>query len=293
MELIELIKKVKELELVAQKNAFSILSGEYVTTLPGRGLMFHEARKYVPGESIRMIDWNMTARLGEPYVKVLLEEREREVMIALDVSPSMKTGWQDKTKLEYAVELAATLAVSAVGSRDKVGYILFNDRTVSSALPKSGKLQLFRTLKAMLQEMDKEADETKFTDIRSVFHEIQKNKNKRYIVFIISDFIDRDIPEDLKYARAEHDISFMHIYDPLEYEITHEILIPAFSPEREDGKVNRGIISPGETGSLESMQSFLKTQGIKYRISVDSFSTKDQIYRKLKDFFHKKKRRTL
>ncbi len=291
MELTELIKKVKELELVAHKNAFSILSGEYVTSLPGRGLMFHEARKYIPGESIRMIDWNITARLGEPYVKVLLEEREREVMIALDVSPSMRTGWQEKTKLEYAVELAATLAISAVGSRDKVGYVLFNHKVVNSSIPKSGKLQLFRSLKAMLQELDKE-EISSFTDIRVVFHEIQKYKNKKYIVFVISDFIDRDIPEDLKYARAEHDISFLHIYDPLEYELTENLLVPVFSPEKED-ILNKGILHPGETGGLESIQNFLRQQGIKYKITVDSFSTRDQIHKKLKNFFHKKKRRIL
>jgi uncharacterized protein (DUF58 family) len=291
MELTELIKKVKELELVAHKNAFSILSGEYVTSLPGRGLMFHEARKYIPGESIRMIDWNITARLGEPYVKVLLEEREREVMIALDVSPSMRTGWQEKTKLEYAVELAATLAISAVGCRDKVGYILFNHKAVNSSIPKSGKLQLFRSLKAMLQELDKE-EISSFTDIRVVFHEIQKYKNKKYIVFVISDFIDRDIPEDLKYARAEHDISFLHIYDPLEYELTENLLVPVFSPEKED-TLNKGILHPGETGGLESIQNFLRQQGIKYKITVDSFSTRDQIHKKLKNFFHKKKRRIL
>jgi uncharacterized protein (DUF58 family) len=293
VELIDLIKKVKELELIAHKNAFSLLSGEYVTTLPGRGLMFHEARKYIPGESIRNIDWNMTARLGEPYVKVLLEEREREVLIALDVSPSMRTGWQEKTKLEFAVELAATLAVSAVGSRDRIGYILFNDKVVNSSIPKSGKLQLFRSLKVMLQEMDREVDETRFTDIRAVFHEMQKNKNKRYIVFIISDFIDKDIPEDLRYARAEHDISFLHVYDPMEYELTEEILIPALSPEKDENQLNKGIVKPGEYEGLESIQSFLKTQGIKYKITVDSFSTKDQVSKKLKDFFHKKRRRTL
>ncbi|HMV80271.1 MAG TPA: DUF58 domain-containing protein, partial [Leptospiraceae bacterium] len=108
----DLLQRVRNLELVGRKNAHSLLNGEYSTKIPGNGLQFHEARKYVSGESIRLIDWNITARQGEPYVKVLLEEREREIVIALDLSQSMHSGFQDRTKLEYAVELAASVAVS-------------------------------------------------------------------------------------------------------------------------------------------------------------------------------------
>lgn len=291
MELSELLKKTKELELVAQRHAFSLLAGEYVTKIPGRGLMFHEARKYIPGESIRLIDWNLTARLGEPYVKVLLEEREREVMIALDVSPSMHTGWMEKTKLEYAVELAATLAYSCVRSRDKLGYILFNNKTVGSSRPRSGKIQLFRALRNMLEEAYKTPSENNFTDIRIVFHELQKQRNKKFIVFVISDFFDRDIPDDLRYVRAGSDISFFHIYDPLEYTSTQDILIPAFSPEKET-ILNKGMIHLS-TIQLEEVQKFLKDISLKYRISVESFSTKEDIGKKLSFFFHKKKRRVL
>lgn len=291
MELSELLKKTKELELVARRHAFSLLAGEYVTKLPGRGLMFHEARKYIPGESIRLIDWNLTARLGEPYVKVLLEEREREVIIALDVSPSMHTGWMERTKLEYAVELAATLAYSCVRSRDKLGYILFNNKTVGSSRPRSGKIQLFRALRNMLEEVYKTPNENHFTDIRIVFHELQKQRNKKFIVFVISDFFDRDIPDDLRYVKEGSDISFFHIYDPLEYTSTENILIPAFSPEKET-ILNKGMIHLS-TIQLDEVQKFLKDVSLKYRISVESFSTKEDIGKKLSFFFHKKKRRVL
>lgn len=291
MELSELLKKTKELELIASRNAFSILAGEYVTKIPGKGLIFHEARKYIPGESIRLIDWNLTARLGEPYVKVLLEEREREVMIALDVSPSMHTGWMEKTKLEYAVELAATLAYSCIRSRDKLGYILFNNKTVGSSRPRSGKIQLFRALRNMLEEVYKTPNENNFTDIRIVFHELQKQRNKKFIVFLISDFFDRDIPDDLRYVRAGSDISFFHIYDPLEYTFTEDILIPAFSPEKET-VLNKGMIHLSNM-QLEEVQKFLKDVSLKYKISVESFSTKEDIGKKLSFFFHKKKRRVL
>lgn len=291
MELSELLKRVKELELVAERHAFSLLSGEYVTKIPGKGLMFHEARKYIPGESIRLIDWNLTARLGEPYVKVLLEEREREVIIALDVSPSMYTGWQEQTKLEYAVELSATLGYSAIRSKDKLGYIFFHNKTVKSSRPHSGKIQLFRALRDMLEEVYKTPHEENFTDIRALFHELQKQRNKRFIVFVISDFFDRDIPDDLRYVRAGNDISFFHIYDPLEYESTKDILIPAFSPEKENF-LNKGIVNLSSM-QLKEVQKFLKDISLKYRISVESFSTKEDIGKKLSLFFHKKKRKVL
>jgi uncharacterized protein (DUF58 family) len=293
MELSELIKKARELELVANKNAYSILTGDYVTKIPGRGLLFHEARKYVSGESIRMIDWNMTARLGEPYVKVLLEEREREILIALDMSPSMFTGWQDKTKVEYGIELAATLAVSANKSRDKVGLVLFANNVLSKIRPLTGKTQLFRCLKALLVGKDEFKNSGAQTDIRSVFHEAQKNRSSKYIIFIISDFIDRDIPDDLKFVRAGNDVSFLHVYDPLEYELSEDILIPSYSPELEADHSNHGIISPGEIGRLEDIQKYLKMESVKYKISVDSFATNEPIDKKLKAFFHKKKMRVL
>ncbi|MCB1143802.1 MAG: DUF58 domain-containing protein [Leptospiraceae bacterium] len=289
MEFSELLKKVRELELIANKNVHSSLSGDYITSIPGKGLQFHEARKYNPGESIRLIDWNMTARLGEPYVKVVLDEREREVIIALDISPSMYSGWQDKTKIEFALELSATIAVSAIKNRDRVGHILFTNRVVESLRPSSGRAQLFRCLKAFIESSETPTTDAG-TDIRSVLHEIQKNRNKKYILFIISDFIDRDIPDDLKYLRAGHDINFLHIYDPLEYLSTDALMMPSFSPE---SFTDRGIIRLGETGSLEEMIEYLKNSADRYRISYESFSTTDHAGKKLRSFFHKKRRRVL
>ena len=127
----DLLRKVRRLELVARRNVSSLFAGNYLTTILGQGLEFHEARRYVPGDSVRRIDWKMTARRGVPYVRTFLEERQREIFIALDVSPSMATGWQDKTKLEVAVEMAASLAVSAVDSGDRLGFVTFADRVSS------------------------------------------------------------------------------------------------------------------------------------------------------------------
>ena len=287
MELTSLLKEVKELELVAKKNAYSLLSGEYVTSVPGRGLLFNEARKYVTGESIRMIDWNMTARLGEPYVKIFNEEREREVFIALDISPSMYVGWQDKTKIEYATELAATLAVSTISSGDKLGFILFNDKAVKVVKPQTGKIQLFRALKTFLDYSNADPIPCEVSDIRAAIHAVQQFRGKRFIIFIISDYIDRDVPEDLKYIRGVHDLSLVHVYDPLEYTKNTDVLFEAVSPE---GKQTGKIISPGTTATLGSIQTYLKEESYKYRITYQSISTKTPVDMALRNLFHNKKK---
>lgn len=289
----DLLKKAKEIELVARKNAHSLLAGDYISIIPGRGLQFHEARKYVYGESVRMIDWNMTARLGEPYVKTFLEEREREVLIALDVSPSMLTGFQDRTKIEFAIELAATLAYSSIHSRDKIGYIIFNNEAIEIVRPRSGKSQLFRAIKSFLLRTEESSKSDATSDIRSVLHAVQKFKGSHFVLFIISDFLDRDIPEDLKFSRVEHDINMMHIYDPLEYQFSPEIFFPAISSEKEDGKKNFGFINPGEPGNLDEMKTYLKNASVKYKISVGSFPTNTDVGKALKEFFHIKKRAIL
>lgn len=288
----DLIKQVTELELIARKNAHSLLAGDYITSIAGKGLQFHEARKYIIGDPVRMIDWNMTARLGEAYVKTFLEEREREIVIALDASPSMFTGFQERTKIEFAIEMAATIAFSAIKSRDKVGYVIFNDTAIEVGKPTSGKVQLFRMLKSFLTHAETERENKKNnSDIRAVLKSLQKFKKSRFAVFIISDFIDKDIPEDLKYARAEHDLNMLHIYDPLEYTSNSDIFFPAYSPE--EGSIMPSVIQPGQAGSLAEMKEYLKTAALKYNITYSSFDTRLEIGTALKEFFHFKKRMAL
>jgi uncharacterized protein (DUF58 family) len=292
MEVSELIKKVRELELSSLKHAHSLLTGEYITSIPGKGMQFLEARKYVYGESIRLIDWNMTARLGEPYVKSLHDEREREVVVALDISPSMYTGFQVKTKIELAVEIAATIAISAIQSKDKFGYILFSDRTVDYFKPSSGKTQLFRALKSFLQYSEKAPDSNSGSDIKVALETLQKFKKNRLVVFIISDFLDNDMPDDLRYIRCEHDINFIHVYDTIEYQLSKHIFLPAISTEKNLDSLHSGFIHPGEILSLEEVIENLKKLTLKFKISSTSISTKDDIGKSLKEFFHKKRRVT-
>lgn len=281
----DLLRRVQTLELVARQNAAGWLMGDYLTAIRGQGMVFHESRKYVIGEPARHIDWNVTARLGEPYVKVHLEERRRDVIVALDVSPSMHAGFGERSKLELAVELAATLAVAAQRAGDRLGHLLFADRLLHESRPRSGTGQLFRCLKAILEHCQPWQRPVEVSDPRAVFHALETLGRGRCVVFLISDFIDHDIPDDLKYVRARHDISLLHVYDPLEY-VKAPVVLRGHALE--GGAV--GPVALGEGDDLAAMQSFLRRHGALYGVAVESFSTEQPLAGALAGFFHRKRR---
>lgn len=284
----DLLRAVGTLELTARRNVAALTQGTYSTSILGRGLVFHEPRKYVPGEPARYIDWNVTARLAEPYVKVHQEERQREIFLALDVSPSMHTGFQDKTKLEHAVELAATLAVSAIEAGDRVGCVLFADRVLAVERPLAGRRHLFRVLRALLDHTAPWTRPVTESDPRAAVHAIQRLRGHRFVVFLISDFIDHDVPEDLKYVQARHDVSLLHVYDPVEYATTDAVRFAARAPE---GGARRRVMQPGETGSLEEIEGFLRREAGRHRIAVEPFPTDQPVAHALNLFFHRRRRR--
>ena len=183
-----LLRRVRTLEISAERNVSSLLSGNYRTTFRGQGLDFHEARKYIPGDAVRRIDWRMTARMREAYIRVHNEERQRELLLAVDVSPSMATGWQQRNKLETAIEVAATLALAAVRAGDRLGYLLFHDKALHLEPPSRGRLAFFLLLRRLLEAYDRydlprpgnnrENVETSVTDIRSAIHAIQNLRGR-------------------------------------------------------------------------------------------------------------------
>ncbi len=284
----ELLTAVRELELVARRNVSSLLAGNYLTTIPGQGIEFHEARRYVPGEPARSIDWKMTARLGRPYVRVHLEERQREIFVALDVSPSMHAGWQQRTKLETAVELAATLAVSAVGAGDRLGLLTFADRVLLVMTPRPGRRQLFRVLKALVAARDAAPRPAPVSDPRAAIHAVQRLRGRRFVIFLISDFIDHDLPDDLRYVQRRHDLSLLHVYDPLEYGPPGPVRLAVRSPE---GAAGWSVLRPGATGDLAAMEAFLERTAGRQGVARASISTADPVGGALADFFHRKRRR--
>jgi len=286
-----LLQQVKELELIAKKNTTGLFAGNYVSNVLGHGLEFHEARKYVQGESIRLIDWNMTARLGDVYVKKYREEREREVFLAVDVSPSMFFGSQDRTKIETALEVAATLGFNAIHSNDKLGLVSFSESVTDTFLPKKSKSHLFAILKSLVKQKNRKLKRIKQTNMEGAISTIQAQRGRKFMIFIISDFIDRDIPENLSLIQHRHDVVLLHIFDPLEYTPSKRIFLPFYSPE---GSRHTLSGKPGHFGNFEEVESFLKGSSLKFGIDVVSISTKDNITTRLISYFRQKaQRRTL
>lgn len=285
-DVVRLLERIRLLEVIARRNAAGLLSGDYQTSIRGQGLLFHESRKYLPGDPVRSIDWNVTARLGEPYVKVNLEERQRDVFLAIDVSPSMHTGFQERTKLEYTVELAATMAASAIAGGDRLGWVLFADKALDVEPPRGGNRQLFSFLRTLLdraQPWDRPVNES---DPRAAVHAIQAARRGRFVVFLISDFVDHDVPEDLKYLRPRHDVSLLHVYDPVEFTPAASVVFPGRSPENLD---RQRPTSPGAGGSLAEMQRFLLREAARYRLAAHSFSTAEPVSDALGEFLHRKR----
>jgi uncharacterized protein (DUF58 family) len=282
---LEILKKVHLLELISKKNATSMLDGHYLTEIPGKGTEFKEARKYVTGESIRLIDWNMTARLGEPYVKIFQEERERNIYIAIDISPSMYTGWQERTKIEHAIELAATLAYSTIKSGDRLGYVFFQDKVLAESPARTGKRQLYQMMERLVFYRDHSVPGGK-TDIRSAIHSLQRKKGHRFVVFLLSDFIDLDMPDDLRYLVSSHDLALMHIYDPFEYAKSKHIKLLFQDPENEKNYHTK----IDSIRSLEEQETHLKEISIKYGLSWESFATNVSPNLSLGHFFARKRR---
>jgi len=278
----ELLKRARKLELLAGLRAINLTQGDYTTRIPGEGLEFLEARKYVDGESIRQIDWNITARMGSPYVRVYQEERERQVFAILDVSPSMHAGWQSRRKIEYAVELAATLATSVICAGDELGYLTYSDKVRDYARSAKGKVQLFRALKALYTAAITPPVSCDSSDMKQAIKELQKMQGENFILFFFSDFIEADIPEDLRYLQARHEVFLVHLYDPLEYEMLPGISFLARSPEGRQGlTASRG----GPAGPVSAVSNYLKNEASNHNIRFASLSTASPLNQSLHELF--------
>lgn len=288
---INLLQQVKELELVAKQNTTGLFAGNYVSTIIGQGLEFHEARKYVQGESIRLIDWNMTARMGDVYVKRFREEREREIFLAIDLSPSMFFGTKKHTKIDCALEIAATLGFNVIKSNDKLGMVSFTDKVTDVFLPKKGQSHFFGILKSLIKQRNSfltNSPTIKQTNVEKAIQLIQSKKGRKFMIFIISDFIERDLPEDLSLIQKKHDVALMHVFDPFEYTPSKKVFLPFFSPE---GPKQTASGKPGSFGHFEEVEHFLKGSSLKYGIDVVSISTKDIVSKRLMAYFKNKSKR--
>ncbi|MGY3795344.1 DUF58 domain-containing protein [uncultured Aquimarina sp.] len=215
MDTKELLKKVRKIEIKTRRLSDHIFGGEYHSTFKGRGMTFSEVRQYQFGDDVRNIDWNVTARYNEPYIKVFEEERELTMMLMVDVSGSQLFGTKQQFKKEIITEIAATLAFSATQNNDKIGLILFTDEIELFIPPKKGRSHVLRIIRELLEY---EPKSTK-TDITEALKFLSNVMKKKAIVFVLSDFITDGYQQTLKIVGGKHDVTGIRVYDQREEEI--------------------------------------------------------------------------
>jgi uncharacterized protein (DUF58 family) len=211
----ELVKKLKKIEIFTSRLANDQLAGSYHSVFKGRGMAFSEVRQYQPGDDVRFIDWNVSARMNDTYVKVFTEEREMTVMLLVDLSASERFGSVDKPKIETVAEVAALLAFSAIKNNDRVGLILFTDRVERYVPPKKGRSHVMRVVTEILNA-DPEGEGTDLGVALDLLGGIGK---RRTVAFLISDFIADQYEKPLKVVSAKHDLIPIQIVDPREDEL--------------------------------------------------------------------------
>lgn len=223
----EILKKVRKIEIKTRRLSDHIFSGEYHSHFKGRGMTFSEVRQYQYGDDIRNIDWNVTARYNEPFVKVFEEERELTMLLMVDVSGSEFFGTQTQTKKDTLTEIAATLAFSAIQNNDKVGLLLFTDEIELYIPPKKGRSHVLRIIRELIEFHPK----SKKTNITNALEFLSGVLKKKAIIFMLSDFMDTDYEHALKIVGKKHDVTGIRIYDKREMDIPNLGLVPILDAE--------------------------------------------------------------
>ena len=240
MDTKELLKKVRKIEIKTRRLSDHIFGGEYHSTFKGRGMTFSEVRQYQFGDDVRSIDWNVTARYNEPYVKVFEEERELTMMLMVDISGSELFGTANQIKKEIITEISATLAFSALQNNDKAGLILFSDEVELFIPPKKGKSHVLRIIRELLEFKPK----SNKTDIAGALKYLTNVMKKKAIVFVLSDFIAEDYERTIKIIGNKHDVTGIRVYD-----------------EREESIPNLGMVQMQdfETGAVQLVNTQSKS----------------------------------
>ena len=229
----DLLKKVRKIEIKTRRLSNNIFGGEYHSAFKGRGMTFSEVRSYQYGDDVRTIDWNVTARYNEPFVKVFEEERELTLILLVDISGSEMFGGKKELKKNIITEISATLAFSALQNNDKVGLILFSDQIELYIPPSKGKIHVLRIIRELIEFKPK----SKKTDISEAFKFLVDVTKKKSIAFVLSDFISDQYEKNLKIAANKHDLTGIRIYDKLEIEIPNLGIVPMFDQEAEKVKM--------------------------------------------------------
>ena len=286
----ELLKQVKQIEIRTRGLVNEVFSGEYHSVFKGRGMEFAEVREYQPGDDIRSIDWNVTARFGHPFVKIFEEERELTVMLLVDMSGSLGFGSGEKTKQQIAAELSAILAFSSLKNNDKVGLILFTDRIEKFIPPKKGKTHSLRIIREVLS-FEPQGNQTNIKEALEYFNHTIK---KKAIVFLISDFFDGGYDKILKIVGNKHDLIGIVLQDQREKEML-ELGLVKFR-DAETGEIryidtSDKIVKKNIIEQSRNFTSYRKSLFLSSRLDSIEIETSGSYVKPLVDFFKQREKR--
>ena len=284
---IELAKKIKRIQIRTVHRVDGMLAGEYLSAFKGRGIEFEEVRPYQPGDDVRTIDWNVTARQGEPFVKLFREERELTVMQLVDVSPSQTPGFHLQTKRDLISELSSTLAFSAIKNNDKTGLIMFTDGIEKFVPPKKGSRHVLRCIRELLhcQPMGQG------TNIENALNHLNRTVKRRSVTFVISDFLDQNFEKSLRIASKRHDIIPIIVSDQREFEMPNVGLINLKDCETgETVCFDTSSRRQREQYKTRSLQQKLMRDQIFQRLKMEPLhiSTGEDYIDPLRDYFHRR-----
>ena len=252
----QILKKVKRIEIRTRGLVNDLFGGEYHSVFKGRGMTFSEVREYQPGDDIRLIDWNVTARTGSPFIKIFEEERELTVYLIVDISASGEFGSNQQLKREFGAEIAAVLGFSAIKNNDKVGLILFSEDVEKFVVPKKGKSHILRVVRELLYTDSKKSG----TSIKKALDYLLKVAKRKSVIFLISDFLDDGYWSSLKVVNRKHDLIGIQLYDPA------EISLPDLGLSKiEDPETGSAFwIDTSSKSSLKALKKRLDIDQIKF-----------------------------
>ena len=289
----DLLKKVRKIEIRTRSLSHQIFAGEYHSAFKGRGMAFSEVREYQFGDDVRNMDWNVTARLRSPYIKVYEEERELTVVLLVDVSSSSVFGTSSKTKRELVAEIAAVLSFSASINNDKVGALFFSSKVEKFIPPKKGRSHLLRIISELLEFKPTQGG----TDISEALRFLSRAIKKRCTAFMLSDLLDVDqdgnprYEDALKLAANRHEISAINIYDPREREIPDLGLVRVRDAESgSEGWIDTSSRSVRDGYRQWGRRVLAAAQRLfnRYKVDTVSISTEDDYVKSLIGFFKNK-----
>lgn len=243
----EVLRKIRRIEITTSRLVTDFLSGQYESVFKGRGIEFDEVREYQPGDEIRSIDWNVTARMGSPFIKKYVEERQLTVMILLDASSSSSFGTTKRFKKELAAEVSAVLAFAATQNNDRVGLIIFTDRIEKFVPPRKGMHHVLRVVREALYFTPK----GKGTDIAAALRYLDNVTTRRAVTFVISDFFAKDFKKPLSIANKKHDVVAITITDPREGQLPNAGIVELVDAES-------GTPYMVDTGSAKVREKYAK-----------------------------------